>query len=325
VNRVSLHKGIGGQGSGVGPHRNVSDPRPPTPDRGLLVLVVAVCFAATALPAGAGAVGDSGRGAVVFAMAGGCSCHTGKDGPVGAGGAEIKTPFGTFYGTNITPDPDTGIGRWSDAEIVAAIRTGDTRGQGVEAPVMPYYRYAGMADVDVRDLVAYLRTVPAVRRENRAAEVSIPFPRLAYRAWRVLFAPWAAAPAAAPTDPLARGRYLVDHVAICIDCHTPRTRFGALDTSLYLAGTDDGPGGDAVPNITADRETGIGTWTEDDIVRLLQTTMKPDTDNVQGLMAEVIDGVAGASGYARAPEAELRSIAKYLKTVPPIRHQVDGE
>jgi mono/diheme cytochrome c family protein len=289
------------------------------------VLVAAVCFAATALPAGAGAAGDPGRGAVVFAIAGGCGCHTAKDGPVGAGGTAIKTPFGVFYGTNITPDADTGIGQWSDAEIVAAIRTGDARGQGVEAPVMPYYQYAGMADADVQDLVAYLHTMPPVRRENRAAVIDIPFPRLAYRAWRVLFAPRASAPAVAPTDPLARGRYLVDHVAICTDCHTPRTRFGALESSAYLAGTANGPGGDAVPNITADRETGIGKWTEDDIVRLLQTTMKPDMDNVQGLMAEVIDGVGGAPGFARAPEAELRSIAKYLRTVPPIRHEVDSE
>jgi mono/diheme cytochrome c family protein len=273
----------------------------------------------------AGAAGDAARGAAVFTLAGGCGCHTTKDGPVGAGGSEIKTPFGTFYGTNITPDPDTGIGRWSDAEIVAALRAGDTPARGVEAPVMPYYLYAGMADADVQDLVAYLRTLAPVRRENRRAEVGMPLPSLAYRAWRLLFAPRATAPATAPTDALARGRYLVDHVAICTDCHTPRTRLGGLDTGLYLAGTEVGPGGDSVPNITPDRETGIGKWTEADIVRLLQTTMKPNMDNVQGLMAEVVDGVGGAPGYARAPEAELRSIAKYLKTVPPIRHEVGGE
>jgi mono/diheme cytochrome c family protein len=124
---------------------------------------------------------------------------------------------------------------------------------------------------------------------------------------------------------VVRGRYLVDHVAICTDCHTPRTRFGALDGDHYLAGTADGPQGEEAPNITPDRETGIGKWSENAIVQLLRTTMKPNMDNVQGLMAEVIDGSGGGFGYAKAPEMELRSIAKYLKTVPPVRHQVGGE
>jgi mono/diheme cytochrome c family protein len=271
------------------------------------------------------AAGDAARGQIVFAMAGGCGCHSSENGPVGAGGREIKTPFGVFYATNITPDADTGIGGWSDAEIVAAIRDGDARGKGVEAPVMPYYQYAGMADRDVLDLVAYLRTLPPARRENRAAEVRLLFPRLAFRAWRLLFAPRATPPADAPTDPVARGRYLADHVAICTDCHTPRTRFGALDTSRYLTGTDDGPDGQSVPNITPDEQTGIGRWRENQIAQLLRTGMKPNMDNVQGLMAEVIDGVGGGLGSAQVPEAELRSIAKYLKTVPPVRHEVGGK
>ena len=276
-------------------------------------------------PATAHAAGDPARGAVVFAMAGGCGCHTAAEGPVGAGGREIKTPFGVFYGTNITPDASTGIGAWSDAEIVAAIRSGAARGKGVEAPVMPYYLYAGMTDGDVADLVAYLRTLAPVRRENRTAAVTIPLPRLAYRAWRLLFAPRAQPPAQPPGDPLERGRYLADHVAICTDCHTPRTRFGALDSALYLAGTENGPGGEPVPNITPDPDTGIGRWSENQIVQLLQTTMKPDMDNVQGLMADVVDGVAGGAGFSKVPESELRSIAKYLRTVPPVRHDVGGE
>jgi mono/diheme cytochrome c family protein len=277
------------------------------------------------VPAAAVAAGDPQRGAIVFAMAAGCGCHTSQEGPVGAGGRAIKTPFGVFYSTNITPDDATGVGAWSDVELVAAIREGYARGTGVEAPVMPYYQYAGMADRDVQDLVAYLRTLAPVRRENRAAEVNVPFQRLAYRLWRALFAPRSAPPAEAPTEPLARGRYLADHVGVCTDCHTPRGRLGVPDTSLYLAGTEDGPNGDPVPNITPDRATGLGKWTENQIVQLLQSGMKPNMDNVQGLMGEVVDGVAGGPGYARVPEAELRSIAKYLRTVPPIRHEVGGD
>lgn len=288
--------------------------------------VVAVSLLAVVTPVlGNASDGDAAHGAVVFATASGCSCHTAPGGPVAAGGAEIKTPFGTFYSTNITPDPDTGIGRWSDAEIAAAIRAGNLPDHSVEAPVMPYFEYAGMADRDVQDLVAYLRTLAPVRRDNRPAAVGLPFPRLAYRAWRLLFAPRVETPAAAPTDPIQRGHYLVDHVALCPDCHTPRTRLGGLDASLYLAGTPSGPDGNSVPNITPDRETGIGEWSEVAVVALLHTGMKPNMDNVQGLMADMVNGVGGGPGYARAPEAELRSIAKYLRTVPPIRHQIDAE
>jgi len=283
---------------------------------------VVIALSAALHPTSAAAAGDAARGRVVFALAGGCGCHSSKDGPAGAGGEPIKTPFGTFYGTNITPDEDTGIGRWSDAEVIAAIREGYARGSGVEAPVMPYYLYAGMSDADVQDLVAFLRTLPPVRRVNRSAEVRIPLARLAYRAWRVLFGPSGAPPAVVPVDPIERGRYLVNHVAICTDCHTPRTRWGTLDMSLYLAGTTDGPNGERVPNITPDQATGLGKWTERSIVELLQTAMKPNMDNVQGLMSSVIEGTGGGPGYSQAPESELRSIAKYLKTVQPIRHEV---
>jgi mono/diheme cytochrome c family protein len=273
-----------------------------------------------AVPAWAEA--DVERGKVVFALAGGCGCHNLADGTVGSGGRELKTPFGTFYGTNITPDRETGIGAWSDEEIIAAIRDGEARGKGVEAPVMPYYQYAGMSDADVRALVAYLRTLPPVRRVNREAEVSLPFPRLAYRAWRLLFAPRVTAPTETPSEPLARGRYLVAHVSICGDCHTPRNRFGAFDTARYLAGTDQGPDGNPVPNITPDPDTGLAKWREGAFVEVLQSGMLPNMDNVQGLMAEVVDGYGGGPGYSDAPESELRSIAKYMKSVPPVRHDV---
>lgn len=286
--------------------------------RRISFLVLAVWLDAAAVVA----AGDAERGRIVFALAGGCGCHTPDGGPVGAGGREIATPFGTFYGTNITPDPQTGLGRWSDDEIAGAIRDGDAHGKGVEAPVMPYYLYSGMSDEDTRDLVAYLRSLPAIHREVPEPDVRIPFPRLAYRAWRVLFAPSVEAPARAPAEEVARGRYWVNHVSICVDCHTPRDRFGALQRDLELAGADQGPDGKPVPNITPDRETGIGDWDESDIVQLLSTGMLPNFDNVQALMAEVVDGRGGGPGYKDAPEVELRAIARYLKTVPAVQHEV---
>jgi mono/diheme cytochrome c family protein len=283
---------------------------------GVWVLVVFVSF-----PPQASAAGDAERGRMIFALAGGCGCHTPEGGPVGAGGRELPTPFGTFYGTNITPDPETGIGTWTDAEIAAAIRDGNARGKGVEAPVMPYYLYAGMSEGDVADLVAFLRTLEPVRRPNRDHDVAIPLPRLVYRAWRFLFAPSATRPAATPTALGERGRYWADHVAICRDCHTPRNRFGGPRHGLYLAGAEKGPDGRPVPNITPDA-TGVGDWDVDDLTQVLKSGMMPNFDNVQGLMAEVVEGYGGGPGYSQAPEEELRAIATYLKTVPPIEHEV---
>jgi mono/diheme cytochrome c family protein len=230
-----------------------------------------------------------------------------------------------FYGTNITPDRETGIGDWSDEEIIAAIRDGDARGKGVEAPVMPYYLYAGMSDEDARDLVAHLRTLTPVRNPNRPHEVRLPFERLAYRAWRLLFDPGSVAPPRAPSEPVARGRYWTDHVAICGDCHTPRNRMGVPRSDLYLAGAAQGPDGRSVPNVTPHEKTGIGDWDADDITQVLASGMLPDMDNVQGLMAEVVDGIGGGPGYSKVPIVELRPIAAYLRTVPAIDNAVESE
>lgn len=263
------------------------------------------------------------RGRQVFALAAGCGCHTPAGGPVGAGGVEIDTPFGTFYSTNITPDHETGIGAWTDDEIDAAIRHGRVRGKGAEAPVMPYPVYAGMSDADARDLIAYLRTLAPVRRENREHEGMLPLPRLAYLGWQWLFFWPSPAPPVAPASGIERGRYLADHVSLCHDCHTPRNALGALDGSMYLAGTAEGPGGEVVPNITP-HATGIEGWDAADVVSLLQTTMLPNFDNVQGSMADVVEGVGGGPGYQDAPEADLRAIADYLVGVEPIDNDLDG-
>ena len=260
----------------------------------------------------------------MFALGAGCGCHTPKDGPVGAGGGEVPTPFGKFYGPNITPDAETGIGAWSDAEIDAAIREGYARGKGVESPAMPYYQYGAMSNADVADLIAYLRVLPAVRRANQSHAGELPLARWAYRAWRLLFVRRSIPPPAAPAAGVERGRYLVDHVSICGDCHTPRNRLGVPDPTMYLAGSTHGPAGDPVPNITP-HKTGIGDWDVADIDNLLTQGMLPDFDNVQGLMADVIDGHGGGPGFKDVLETDRRAIAKYLKTVPPIDNKVDDK
>jgi mono/diheme cytochrome c family protein len=269
--------------------------------------------------------GDALRGQMLFAAAAGCGCHTPAAGPIGAGGREVATPFGTFYSTNVTPDRETGIGDWSDAEIDAAIRRGIVRGRGAESPVMPYYRYAGLADHDVADLIAYLRTLAPVRRANREHDVAIPLPRLGFWAWRFLYGRGVPRGTDALPGEVERGRYLVDHVSICGDCHTPRNVFGAPIAGMYLAGAADGPNGESVPNVTPDLTSGIGDWTAEDIVTLLESGMTPSFDNVQGLMAEMIDGHGGGPGYGDMQPRDREAIAAYLRTIPPVANDIAAE
>jgi mono/diheme cytochrome c family protein len=261
------------------------------------------------------------RGRYIFALAGGCGCHTAEGGPVNAGGRPLKTPFGTFYGTNMTPDPTYGIGQWTDQQIIDSIRLGVRPDGSVMSPVMPYPAFSGMSDEDVSALVAYLRTLPAVARENTPHEISLPLSGLAMRLWRWLFFDYQQPPATAPQAGIERGRYISEHVSHCQECHTPRTRFGTLDRSRDLAGNPDGIDGEISPNITPDAKTGIGDWSEDDIVTLLQTGFLPNMDNVQGLMALLIDGIP-EGGYKDMTQEDALSVARYLKSVPPVVQQV---
>ncbi|MGE0684840.1 MAG: cytochrome c [Candidatus Binatia bacterium] len=264
------------------------------------------------------------RGKYVFALAGGCGCHTPKDGPVNAGGRPLKTPYGTFYGTNITPDPTHGIGNWTDQQVIDGIRLGVRPDGSVMSPVMPYPAFNGMSDEDVTDLVVYLRTLPAVARANPPHELSVPLASVGMRVWRWFFFSAETPPARAPTAGIERGRYISEHLAHCQECHTPRTFTGTLDRARDLAGNKDGIDGELTSNITPDLETGIGKWTEDEIVTLLQTGFLPNFDNVQGLMALVIDGVA-EGGYKDMTQEDAFAVARYLKSVPPVVHRVEAE
>jgi mono/diheme cytochrome c family protein len=262
--------------------------------------------------------GDVERGEKVAALAGGCGCHTEKAGPLLAGGKALVTPAGTFFSTNITSDSTYGVGAWSDSEIEQGIRGGVLPDGSIEAPAMPYYRYAGMSDEDVRDLIAWLRTVPPADRKNRPAESPIPAQRLVWRVWQAIFAPAVVAPREVPPGHPDRGRYLTEHVAICGDCHTPRTIFGTPDAGLYLAGGNDV--GETVPNITPDKQTGIGDWDLEDIVASLEMGMLPNLDSVQGLMEEVVDGVSGGPGYGAADPEDLLAISQYIRSIPAVSH-----
>jgi mono/diheme cytochrome c family protein len=264
---------------------------------------------------------DPERGRYIFGAAGGCGCHTVPGQPVNSGGRRYDGPFGTVYSTNITPDRQTGIGGWSDEQIITAIRLGRRPNGERLVPVHPYTVFNGMADGDLRALVAFLKTVPPVNRTNRPREITVPlFERVFLPAWLAAFAPRETPPARAPMSGLARGEYLVKAVAHCGECHTPRTVTMAPDLSRFLAGNPRGPENSRVPNITPDAATGL-TWSEEEIAEYLGTGNKPDGDVAGGLMGEVIQGTL--AGYKDLTRADRLAIARYLKTVPAVRHRVE--
>ena len=260
------------------------------------------------------------KGQYIFALAGGCACHSVPKETPYAGGRAFPIPFGTIYSTNITQDKETGLGGWSERQIHDSMVKGIRPNGERLIPAMPYEAYSGMAVEDLKALVAYLRTLKPVRKVNLrpSAHVRL-FRPLVTPIWLKLFGRFYDPPARAPSSGIERGRYLVDHVSLCGDCHTPRNSMGVPNRSFYLAGASAKTGflGEDVPNITPDKETGIRDWKREDIVEVLLTGTKPDLDNVQGLMAEVIE-----HGYKSMTKEDALAIADYLKSIPPIKNKI---
>jgi len=264
------------------------------------------------------------RGKYVFGAAAGCGCHTVAKQPLNAGGRKYDGPFGTVYSSNITPDPTTGIGKWTDEQIITATRSGRRPNGERLIPVHPYTVFNGMAEQDLKDVVAYLRSVPPINRATPAKKISVPmFESVFLPAWLATFAAIESPPKSAATSGVARGEYLTRAVSHCGECHTPRTMTMAVDNTRFLAGNQKGKGpeGSAVPNITPDRETGLGSWSEEQITDYLETGNKPDGDVAGGLMAEVIQG--SSAGYKDLTKADRQAIAKYLKSIPPIKNKIE--
>jgi len=281
-----------------------------------LGVVIAVCARASAATPE-----EIARGKYVFGVAGGCGCHTEKGQPVNAGGRRYDGPFGTVYATNITPDVKTGIGSWTDAQIVEAIRSGRRPNGERLIPVHPYPTFNGMAEPDLSALVAYLRTLTPVNRPNKPKKITVPlFESVFLPTWLAAFSPRETPPATAPTSGVARGEYLVRAVSHCGECHTPRGMTQAVDNSRFLAGNARGPENSVVPNITPDKATGIGAWSEEDLAEYLATGNKPDGDVASGLMEEVIYGTT--AGYKDLSKADRLAIARYLKSIPPIQNKI---
>ena len=254
--------------------------------------------------------GDPEAGKDVFYIAGCESCHMspGQPDPLRLGGGmELKTPFGSFYPPNISPDPKDGIGSWSTADFADAIMAGISPGGGHLYPALPYTSYCRMSIKDVRDLFAFLRTTPPVSGRAPPNALSFPFSiRRAVGFWKLLYMPRVDHPLAVdPTGQEALGRYLVEGPGHCAECHSPRDFLGGIVEQRQLTGglLPDGKG--KAPNITAQ---GLKDWSEDDVVTALSTGFTPSGDVLGSAMAAVVRSLS------HAPPADLAAIAHYLKT-----------
>jgi mono/diheme cytochrome c family protein len=250
-------------------------------------------------------------GKYVFGTAGGCACHTTPEGAgLNAGGTKFDLSFfGVVYTPNITPDTETGIGKWTNTQVINAIRRGERPDGSKLFPIHPYKNLSNIADDEIEALVAYLRSVKPVKSAVPARSLRIPVPtRTITTAVKI-----------APREGLARGAYLAGGAGHCAECHTPRGFDASTDDTKFLAG-GPGPERSLAANITPHPETGIGRWTEAQIARFLRTGVKPSGQEAYSLMRTVIVGTS--AGFKDLTEADALAIARYLKTVPPIDNKV---
>lgn len=258
-------------------------------------------------------------GEYVF-RAGGClECHTdskAKGAPL-AGGRALATPYGTFYSPNITPDPQHGIGGWSEADFIRAMRQGKSPDGAPYFPAFPYPSFTRITDDDLRALWAYLKTQPAVAQPDKPHDLQFPFGlRPLVWGWRMLFFDEGVfQPDPAQSAQWNRGAYLVTALGHCGECHTPRNALGGPRSGMRFAGSADNAEGDRVPNITPHPKTGIGGWSDRDIAGYLGMGMTPEGDFAGGLMGDVIEH---STKYLT--EQDRLAMGAYLKSLPPIDH-----
>jgi len=261
--------------------------------------------------------GDAARGRIVF-EAGGCSsCHATPgqtDRLKLGGGLALKSPFGTFYAPNISPDRDDGIGAWTVVDLANAMSTGVSPQDTHYYPAFPYTSFQRVGLDDVRDLLAFLRTLAPAPGKSRPHDLWFPFDiRRGVGAWKLLFLDGEAlAPDPARGPQWNRGRYLVEGLGHCAECHSPRNRLGAVIAGRRFAGGPSPDGRGQAPDITPD-SSGIGSWSKDDIAELLASGFTPSGDSVGGAMAEVVRNTA------ELPPADRQAMAEYLKSLPPLK------
>jgi mono/diheme cytochrome c family protein len=252
---------------------------------------------------------DVENGAQVYAAAGCASCHLPPDVPEGplAGGQAFETDFGTFYAPNISMDPEHGIGDWTDLQLASAIVQGTSPEGAHYYPAFPYVAYRNADLQDVTDLIAHLRTLPASDTPSRNHDVGFPYSiRAALGGWKLVFGQpgWVIETQDAE---IARGRYLVEALGHCGECHTERAALGGLKTDQWLAGAPLPVGDGRVPNITP----AVLDWSAIEIEDYLASGFTPEFDSAGGEMAAVI-----RNSTSKLTNEDRQAIAAYLKAVP---------
>jgi nicotinate dehydrogenase subunit B len=245
------------------------------------------------------------RGRQLAALGNCVGCHTAPGGLPNAGGRAMETPFGTVYSSNLTPDPATGLGRWSFSAFQRAMREGISRDGGHLYPAFPYTAFSRVSDDDLQALYAHLLSQPAVAAPTPAAQLRFPFgirPLMAL--WNALFL----APGPVPAVPAQsalwnRGAYLVEGLGHCSACHTPRNALGAEQHSQHFAGAM--ADGWEAPPLNALSRAPVA-WNEEQLYRYLRHGHSPEHGSAGGPMASVVRQLSAA------PEADLRAMAHYL-------------
>lgn len=265
----------------------------------------------------AGITGDAAAGEQVFWAAGCASCHSAPESKdetklVLAGGRQFPSDFGTFVAPNISPDPQAGIGSWSLQDFANAVTKGVSPEGAHYYPAFPYTAYSLMELQDVADLWAFWQTLPGDPTPSAAHDIGFPFSiRRSLGGWKLLFGTpqWTAAESVDET--LTHGRYLVEALGHCAECHSPRNALGGLDRSRWMGGAPNPAGKGNIPNLTP----AALKWSEADIAYYLETGFTPDFDSVGSHMVAVVEN------FAKLAPEDRAAVAAYLKSLPPVEPQ----
>jgi mono/diheme cytochrome c family protein len=253
------------------------------------------------------------RGAYLARAADCMVCHTTQGGREYAGGLGFKLPFGTLYSTNITPDKETGIGNYSDQDFLNAVHRGTRRDGARLYPAMPYTSYTYITDADALAIKAYLFSLAPVRAAPPANTLVFPFnQRWAMAFWSALFNPDARfEPDTSKSPEWNRGAYLAEALAHCGECHTPRNLAFALNNRKKFGGALTA--GWRAFNISSDKATGLGAWSDDDIFAYLSTGHAAGHGTASGPMGEAVD-----QSFSQLAPEDIRAMVVYLRSVPAI-------
>jgi mono/diheme cytochrome c family protein len=284
-----------------------------------LLAVAAVAWVAFANFAGeddggpvTAANGTVERGAYLVRVGNCAACHTDRGGAEWAGGRAIDTPFGTVYTTNLTPDPEHGLGRWTAGDFWRALHHGRSRDGRLLYPAFPYPNYTEVTREDADAMFAYLRTVPAVPRANTPQQLRWPYgTQAALAVWRALFfRPGVYEPVRTQSADWNRGAYLVRGLGHCAACHTSRNALGASSDMMDLSGGLIPMQNWYAPSLASNAEAGVGHWPVQETVRLLRTGTAAAA-TVLGPMAEVVQ-----SSTQYLSQEDALAMATFLQALP---------